>query len=242
TQFFSIYMGKVEGPGTGPGTAIMRSLDLIDSIYQLCEKFPDRMAMAYSVADVRRLHEGGKIAALLGMEGGHMIEDDLSALRMFYRLGVRYMTLTHTFHTNWADSAGSLDGIQPVHNGLTDLGRQIVREMNRLGMMVDISHVADSTFYQVLDVSSAPVIASHSSCRALCDAPRDMTDDMIRALAKHGGVIQINFHVGFLSQEFRDYEKAHPEAEKEIKDEVTKRCGDNEACKIVAGDQIGRDW
>jgi membrane dipeptidase len=228
TQFFSIYMGKVEGPGTGPGTAIMRSLDLIDSIYQLCEKFPDRMAMAYSVADVRRLHDGGKIAALLGMEGGHMIEDDLSALRMFYRLGVRYMTLTHTFHTNWADSAGSLDGIEPKHNGLTEFGRQVVREMNRLGMMVDISHVADSTFFQVLEVSSAPVIASHSSCRALCEAPRNMTDDMIRALAKHGGVIQINFYPAFIDDQVRLATMARSKELKPQLDEIDRRFKDDE--------------
>jgi len=141
-------------------------------------------------------------------------------------------------NNEWADSSTD----KPAHNGLTDFGKDVVREMNRQGIIVDISHVSDKTFYDAIETSKAPVFASHSSCRAICNAPRNMTDDMMRALAKNGGVIQINYHVGFLSQEFRDYENAHPDAEKEINEEVKKRCGDNEACKLTTGDQVVRDF
>jgi membrane dipeptidase len=134
----------------------------------------------------------------MGLEGGHIIEDNLAALRMFHALGVRYMTLTHSFHTNWADSSGTSEVPEPQHGGLTAFGEDIVREMNRLGMMVDVSHVSDDTFADVLRVTRAPVIASHSSCRALADHPRNMSDDMLRALAANGGVIMINFYPGYL--------------------------------------------
>jgi membrane dipeptidase len=129
-----------------------------------------------------------------------------------------------------------------VHNGLTPFGKDVIREMNRLGMMVDISHVSDKTFYDALEVSKAPLIASHSSCRAICDAARNMTDQMIKDLAAKGGVIQINYHVGFLSQEFRDAEKANPEIEKGIQAEVNKRCGDNQACQLIEGDRIVHEY
>ena len=135
-----------------------------------------------------------------------MINSDLDVLRKFAGLGVRYMTLTHSGNDEWADSSTD----KAVHNGLTDFGKDVVREMNRLGMMVDISHVSDKTFADALAISKAPMIASHSSCRAICDAPRNMTDEMMKALAAKGGVVQINYHVGFLSQEFRDAEKADP--------------------------------
>jgi membrane dipeptidase len=141
-------------------------------------------------------------------------------------------------NNEWADSSTA----KPEHNGLTDFGKDVVREMNRLGIIVDISHVSDKTFYDVLATTKAPVFASHSSCRSLCNAARNMSDEMISDLAKNGGVIQINYHVGFLSQEFRDYEAAHPDAEKEINEEVKKRCGENESCKSVAGDQVVRDF
>ena len=137
----------------------------------------------------------------MGIEGGHAIEDSLRLLRDYYALGIRYMTLTHTNTNDWADSSGDINkpGVEH-HNGLTDFGKQVVREMNRLGMMVDISHVADKTFWDALAVSRAPIIASHSSCRALCNVPRNMTDEMIVALAKKGGVVQVNFNCGFLSE------------------------------------------
>ena len=232
--FFSIWISsKTLGP-----QAVQKALDQIDAVRETVRKHPNDLLLATSATDVREAKRQHKVAALMGVEGGHMMGNDLSVLRTFAVLGVRYMTLTHMDNNEWADSSTD----KPAHNGLTDFGKDVVREMNRLGIIVDISHVSDKTFYDALETSKAPVFASHSSCRALCQAPRNMTDDMIRDLAKHGGVIQINYHVGFLSQEFRDYEKAHPEAEKEIKEEVAKRCGDNEACKIVAGDQVVRDW
>jgi membrane dipeptidase len=232
--FFSIWISsKILGPD-----AVKQALDQIDAVRETVRKHPNDLLLATTAADIREAKKQHKIAALMGVEGGHMMGNDLSVLRTFAALGVRYMTLTHMDNNEWADSSTD----KPAHNGLTDFGKDVVREMNRLGIIVDISHVSDKTFYDALETSKAPVFASHSSCRALCQAPRNMTDDMIRDLAKHGGVIQINYHVGFLSQEFRDYEKAHPEAEKEIKDEVAKRCGDNEACKLTAGDEIVREF
>jgi membrane dipeptidase len=148
------------------------------------------------------------------------------------------MTLTHTGNVEWADSSTD----RPAHNGLSEFGKNVVREMNRLGMIVDISHVSDKAFADVLEVSKAPVFASHSSCRAICDAPRNMTDAMIKALAAKGGVIQINYHVGFLSQEFRNAEKAHPEWDKAIALEIQKRCRDREGCQLIEGDRITREY
>ncbi|HTA57118.1 MAG TPA: dipeptidase [Candidatus Baltobacteraceae bacterium] len=232
--FFSIWISsKILGP-----EAVKKALDQIDAVRETVRKNPNDLMLATSSADIREAKKQHKIAVLMGVEGGHMMGNDLSVLRTFAALGVRYMTLTHMDNNEWADSSTD----KPAHNGLTDFGKDVVREMNRLGIIVDISHVSDKTFYDVLETSKAPVFASHSSCRALCVAPRNMTDDMIRDLAKHGGVIQINYHVGFLSQEFRDYEKAHPEAEKEIHDEVDKRCGNNEACKLTSGDQVVREF
>jgi len=193
--FFSIY---IPATVTGP-EAVKRSLRLIDAVRETVRRFPNDLALATTAEEVRRAHKQGKIAALMGMEGGHMIDDDLGVLRMYASLGVRYLTLTHSRHTNWADSSGE----EPRHNGLTDFGKDVVRELNRLGVMVDISHVADKTFWDALEVSRAPMIASHSSCRALAGHPRNMTDEMIQALAKKGGVIQITFVDGFLSEELR---------------------------------------
>jgi membrane dipeptidase len=167
-----------------------------------------------------------------------MIDSDLGVLRKFSALGVRYMTLTHSGNAEWADSATD----KPAHNGLSDFGKDVIREMNRLGMMVDISHVSDKTFRDVLSISKAPVIASHSNCRALCDHPRNMSDEMIRALAAQGGVIEINYHVGFLSQEFRNAERAHPQINEAIALEVHQRCGDKEGCQLIEGDRITREF
>jgi membrane dipeptidase len=232
--FFSIWIpGKILGP-----EAVKKALDQIDAVRETVRKNPNDLILATTAADVRTAKKQNKIAALMGVEGGHMMGNDLAALRTFAALGVRYMTLTHMENNEWADSSTD----KPAHNGLTEFGKDVVREMNRLGIIVDISHVSDKTFYDALAVSKAPVFASHSSCRTLCNAARNMTDDMIRDLAKHGGVIQINYHVGFISQEFRDYEAAHPDAEKEINEEIKKRCGDNESCKYVAGDQVVRDF
>jgi membrane dipeptidase len=231
--FFSIW---IPGTVTGP-TAVQRALDQINAVRETVARHPNDLVLCTTAEEIRRAKAAGKIAVLMGVEGGHMINNSLANLDKFFALGVRYMTLTHTVNTDWADASTD----KAAHNGLTDFGKQVVREMNRLGMMVDISHVADKTFYDVLAVSKAPVIASHSSCRALCSAPRNMTDDMIKALAAKGGVIQINYHVGFLSQQFQDASKAHPELGKEIEAESKKRCGDNEACQLIEADKITRD-
>ncbi len=199
-EFFSIWVEP-----SFEGHYVQRTLDLIDSVYQQAGQHPDRMTMAFSTEDIERAHGEHKLAALMGIEGGHVIEDDLRLLREYHRLGVRYMTLTWSNSNNWGDSSGDItDPKVPHHDGLTDFGKQVVLEMNRLGMMVDISHVADKTFWDAIATTKAPVIASHSSARALCDAPRNMTDDMLRAVGKNGGVVQVNFFNGFLDQKFRD--------------------------------------
>ena len=232
--FFSIWMpSKITGV-----EAVNRALVQIDCVREQVREHSNDLVLATTAAEIREARKQGKIAALMGVEGGHMINSNLGVLRSFAPLGVRYMTLTHSGNDEWADSSTD----KPVHNGLTDFGKDVVREMNRLGMMVDISHVSDKTFYDALAVSKAPLIASHSDCRALCDAPRNMTDQMIKDLAAKGGVIQINYHIGFLSQEFRSAEKAHPEWEQAIAAEVQKRCGDKEGCQLIEGDKITREY
>ncbi len=196
-QFFAVYVAAQYVDGNHSAN---RTLQMIDTVrHDIIGKYPNDFAFATTAAEIEAAHKQGKIAALIGIEGGHAIEDSLRLLRDYYALGVRYMTLTHSNTNNWADSSGDMDraGVEH-HNGLTDFGKDVVREMNRLGMMVDISHVADKTFWDALEVSRAPIFASHSSCRALADVPRNMTDEMIVALAKKGGVVQINFSCGFL--------------------------------------------
>jgi membrane dipeptidase len=232
--FFSIW---IPGTVTGPA-AVRRAEDQIAAVRQAVARNPNDLVLCTTADEIRAAKKSKKIAVLMGVEGGHMINNSLATLDQFFTLGVRYMTLTHTVNTEWADSSGD----KPAHDGLTPFGKQVVVEMNKLGMMVDISHVADKTFYDVLAVSEAPVIASHSSCRALCTAPRDMTDDMIKALAAKGGVIQINYHVGFLSQKFQDASKANPELGKQIEAEAKKRCAGNEACELIEADKITRDY
>jgi membrane dipeptidase len=176
--------------------AVRRTLDLRDAMQSFLDAHPDQIELATTAGDVERITAARKIAAVLALEGGHQIDDDLRVLRMYHRLGVRAMTLAHFRNNNWADSSTD----KPQHNGLTDFGKQVVREMNRIGMMVDISHVSDKTFYDAIQTSTRPVIASHSSCRALTNMPRNMTDDMLRALARNGGVVGVNFYPGFISQ------------------------------------------
>jgi len=203
-EFFSIWVDPV----VYKGREIQRALDMIDSVYEQARLHPDRMQMAFSTQDILAAHRQHKLAALLGVEGGHAIQGDMRVLRDYYRLGVRYMTLTWSNTNELGDSSGDMtDKNVEHHNGITDFGRAAVREMNRIGMMVDISHVADRTFYQALVASRAPVIASHSSSRALTDVPRNMTDDMLIALARNGGVAQVNFNCGFISQKYVDREK-----------------------------------
>jgi len=190
-EFFSLYVKPwyVENGGSA-----RRTLDMIDSVYRAVERNPQSLMIATSVADIRRAKRQGKIAALMGIEGGHAIEDSLATLREFYRLGVRYMTLTWNNTNNWADAGRG----EKKHHGLSDFGKDVVREMNRLGMLVDVSHVSDETMSDALDVSKAPIIASHSSARALSDVPRNIPDDLLRRIAKNGGVVQVNFYSVFV--------------------------------------------
>jgi membrane dipeptidase len=213
-QFFSIWPDLERSRGHYP----RRTLELIDSVYQQVARHPDRMMMAFTADDIVRAHQQRKLAALMGIEGGHAIENSLGLLRDYCRLGVRYMTLTHYETIDWADSSGDIDDPKVQHhNGLTDFGVEVVREMNRLGMLVDVSHVSDRTFYRALVISRAPVMASHSSSRALTAAPRNMTDDMLRALARNGGVAMVNFNAGFVDEDYRRaWEAQKPERDKAI--------------------------
>jgi membrane dipeptidase len=239
-EFFSIWVD----PETNSGHFAKRTLDLIDSVYEQAERHPDRMTMAYSVDDIERAHRQKKLAALMGIEGGHSIENDIRLLRDFYRLGVRYMTLTWSNTNEWADSSGDIDDAKiEHHNGLTEFGKQVVLEMNRLGMMVDISHVADKTFWDAIAITKAPVIASHSSARALTNAPRNMTDDMLRAVAKNGGVVQVNFFNGFIDQKFWDALKAQEKDQKATIDAfLEKRKAEGTPATYIDVEKIQRQW
>jgi membrane dipeptidase len=218
-EFFSIWVD----PTAFSGHEARRTLELIDAVYQQAAKHPQQMRMAYSPEDILAAHREHKLAALMGIEGGHSIENSLGLLRDYYRLGVRYMTLTWSNSNGWADSSGDFNDPKVPHtnDGLSDFGKDVVYEMNRLGMMVDISHVSDKTFYRAVITSRAPVIASHSSARALTNAPRNMTDDMLRAVARSGGpsskggVVMVNYYSAFISQKYRDASIAQePEVKK----------------------------
>ena len=207
-EFFSIFVDS----RTNQGHFAKRTLQLIDSVYHQAARHPDRMMMAFSAADIERAHQQHKLASLMGIEGGHAIENDVRLLREFYRLGVRYMTLTWSNTNEWADSSGDINNPKVQHHqGMTNFGKDIVREMNRLGMIVDISHVSDDTFYQAVQVSRAPVIASHSSSRSLTGHPRNMTDDMLQAVGRNGGVVMVNFYSAFIDA---NYLKASSDPEK----------------------------
>ncbi len=239
-EFFSIWVD----PETNQGHFAHHTLDLIDTVYEQATRHPDRMMMAFSVADIERAHREHKLAALMGIEGGHSIENDIRLLRDFYRLGVRYMTLSWSNTNEWADSSGDIDDPKVQHhNGLTDFGKQVVLEMNRLGMMVDISHVSDKTFWDAIAVTKAPVIASHSSARALVDAPRDMTDDMLRAVAKNGGVVDVNFFSGFDDENFRKAEQAQSKDQAAaIQQYIDSLKAQGKPVNYLEVDRIEREW
>ena len=190
-EFFSLYIKPFY---VKQGGAARRTLDMIDSVYRAVERHPNDLMLATSAADIRRAKKQKKIAALMGIEGGHAIENSLAAMREFHRLGVRYITLTWNNTNDWADAARG----EKLHNGLSDFGKEVVREMNRLGMLIDVSHVSDKTMSDALDVSTAPIIASHSSARALSNVPRNIPDDLLRRIAKNGGVVQVNFYSVFV--------------------------------------------
>lgn len=203
--FFALWV-PVYFPGA---EAVRRTLDLRDAMQTLFDAHKDKIELATTATDIVRIVKKDKIAVFLTVEGGHTIDDDLRVLRMYYQLGIRSMTLTHSRNNNWADSATD----EPVHNGLTDFGKEVVREMNRLGMVVDVSHVADKTFYDTLDVTTKPVMLTHSSMRAISDVPRNVTDEMLWALQKNGGVVGITFGEGFVNPKDADALRAAIEIE-----------------------------
>jgi len=237
-EFFSIWVDP-EVYGTHPGR---RALDLIDAVRLQVERHPRELALALTASEVVAAQKAKKLAVLMGLEGGHPLEGDLAMLRVFHRLGVRYMTLTWSNTNELGDSSG--DGEKPEvkhHGGLSALGRQAVAEMNRLGMLVDVSHVADKTFFDAIEVSKAPVIASHSSCRALTNHPRNMTDEMLRAVAKNGGVVMVNFFSGFVDDDFRKgFEVLRPEVDKAIA-EINEKYKEDVAGRTRAWFNVGRE-
>ena len=231
--FFSIW---IPADVTGP-IAVKRALVQIDAVREAVRMHPNDLVLAVTAADIRRAAAEHKIAALMGMEGGHMIDRDLRVLRDYAALGVRYLTLTHFRNTEWADSSTD----KPVHNGLTPFGKDVVRELNRLGVMVDISHVSDKTFADAIAVSTAPVMASHSSMRALTRHPRNMTDDMLRALARNGGVVMINYNAGFISEQFRLASEKRSGDIVARMDAMSRKCGGNEACTTMEGERLDHE-
>lgn len=215
-------------PRRFPGQFARRSLELIDAVHEAVAAHPDQMTMAYCADDIERAHREHKLAALLAIEGGHAIEDSLSVLRDYYRLGARYMTITWANSNGWADSSGDVDdpGVQHTQDGLTEFGESVIQEMNQLGMMVDISHVSDRTFSRILETSRTPVFASHSSARALTHSPRNLTDEMLKTIAhsggsgSQGGVVMVNFYSAFISESWRQaWQALRPAMEAERKAE-----------------------
>jgi membrane dipeptidase len=220
--FFSIYTSATRGT---PLEAVKKALEIIDSVTQEVARHPADLTLATTAAEIVEAKKAGKIAILMGVEGGHMIDSSLEVLRTLHRLGARYLTLTHGADTPWAGSSGS-----KLNKGLSEFGRSVIAEMNRLGMMVDVSHVSDQTFHDALETSAAPLIASHSSCRALASHPRNMTDEMLLALAQKGGVVHVNYYSSFLDDEHRaranalkDLDKRGAEIRKTLADDPRKR-------------------
>jgi membrane dipeptidase len=246
-EFFSIWVE----PSRYKGQYAHRTLELIDAVKQQVAKHADQMELVTSAEGIERAHAQHKFAALMGIEGGHSIEDSLGLLRQYYALGVRYMTLTWSNSNGWADSSGDIDDAAVPHTkeGLSEFGKDVVYEMNRLGMMVDVSHVSDRTFFRTLILSQAPIIASHSAARALCDAPRNLTDDMLRAIANSGGpeskggVVQVNFYSLFLSQAYRDaYKAQQPEVDKAVAEAKAKAKAEGRAFSQEDEDKLRRSY
>lgn len=239
-EFFSIWVE----PKEFKDQYAHRTLALIDSVYQQAAKHPDKMMMAFSTADIERAHREHKLAALLGIEGGHSIENDIRLLREYYRLGVRYMTLTWSNTNEWADSSGDINDTNVQHhNGLTEFGKDVVYEMNRLGMIVDISHVSDKSFYDALLASRAPVIASHSSARALTNHPRNMTDDMLREIGRRGGVVMVNYYSAFVDENWRQAYEAQAKERTAAIDAVAQEYKDADpVTRYRETDKVAKDW
>jgi membrane dipeptidase len=246
-EFFSIWVEPV----LYRGQYSHRTLELIDAVKQQAAAHSDRVSFVTSSAGIEQAHHDHKLAALIGIEGGQSIEDSLSLLRLYYVLGVRYMTLTWSNSNSWADSSGDINDTSIPHtkDGLTDFGKQVIAEMNRLGMMVDLSHASDQTFYRTLAVTKAPVIVSHSSARALCNSPRNLTDEMLVAVAhsggpkSKGGVVQVNFYSGFLSQAYRNAQiSQRAEINKAIEEMKTKNQADGRQVTYADVDKIEREF
>lgn len=204
-EFFAIWVD----PAEWPGRFAFRTLQLLDAVFEQIRKHPAGLRLGLSPQDILDAHRDGVFCILLGLEGGHSIESDLALLRLYHRLGIRYLTLTWTNSIGWADSSGDLDNPAiPHQGGLSLFGREVIREMNRLGMMVDVSHASDATFWDVLKSTHAPVIASHSSARALTNSPRNLTDEQLRAVATNNGLVMVNFYSAFISDTWREAWKA----------------------------------
>jgi len=228
-QFWSVYVPSPK-PGEDPGASVSMTLDQIDIVYQMMAKYSASMELAHTAADIDRIQRAGKIASLIGMEGGHSINSSLANLRMMYRLGARYMTLTHSLNVPWADSATDA----AAQNGLSPFGEQVVKEMNRLGMLVDLSHVSPATMAAALRITAAPVIFSHSSARALTDVPRNVPDAILAQIPRNAGVVMVTFVPGFVSQPVADFNKR----ETEQRNKVTAELGGNADAVSKAMD----DW
>ena len=239
-EFFSIWVE----PKEFKGQYAHRTLDLIDAVYQQAAKHPDKMMMVFSPVGIDLAHREHRLAALLGIEGGHSIENDIRLLRDYYHMGVRYMTLTWSNTNEWADSSGDItDTSIQHHNGLTEFGKDVVYEMNRLGMMVDISHVSDKTFYDTLLASRAPVIASHSSSRVLTNHPRNMTDDMLRAVARGGGVVMVNYYSAFVDENWRKAYDGQAKERTAATDAVAEKYKDADpVTRYRETDKVAKEW
>jgi len=246
-EFFSIWVE----PTRYKGQYAHRTLELIDAVKQQAARHPDKLLFVATPGGIEAARHEHKMAVLMGIEGGHSIENSLPLLRQYYALGVRYMTLTWANSNDWADSSGDIDdkSIPHTKEGLTEFGKDVVYEMNRLGMMVDISHVSDKSFFRTLVITRAPVIASHSAARALCNAPRNMTDDMLRAVANSGGpnskggVIQVNFFSGFISQDYWNAMKAlEPEVDKAVQDLKDKAKAEGREATELEIDNLRRSY
>ncbi len=239
-EFFAVWVD----PDKYKGEYAHRALDMLDSVHEQVGRHRADMMMAYSAEDIRRAHQQHKFAALIGVEGGHAIENDLRVLRDFYRLGARYMTLTWMNTNEWADASGDMDKAEVAHhNGLTEFGRQVVTEMNRLGMMVDISHTSDKTFWDAMAASKAPIIASHSGSRAVTNHYRNLTDDMLRAVAKNGGVVQVNFFSAFVDDAYaKAFNDLWPQARAAMKDVEEKYKNADPATREHELDKVRDEW
>lgn len=233
-QFFSIWV-EPEFYGTGGERAVARADAQVEAIHALAERHPDIWTFATTAADIRRAHDEGKLAALLGLEGGYAINERLERVEHYFDRGVRYMTPAWTHSLSWAGSSGDAEG---ATRGLNNFGRAVIREMNRLGMLVDVSHVSDKTFWDMVETSTSPIVATHSNCRALADAPRNLTDDMIRAIAETGGVVCAVFYPGFLESGWRARRDAVEAEIQPLIDEAAREAEGHGSLKRIAADRV----